>query len=182
MRKIVKLCGMASIVILLCTCIFGCLSPGPGTTPRSMEASDGQVTIIINRLERSDTIPADVAEELDDIPAPESGNDFILAYITIARIESVHVVDPLGFENREPVLFDSKNHEYEPLTGSIKGVRFTDPQDITSPYEVVEGATGFLMFEIPKAEKPSKINYIYSFKLSWQESAKMGQMDLVLGP
>lgn len=183
MMKTVKLCWVVSIVILLCMFISGCLSNGPNHTAGSMEASDGQVTVKVNKLERSHRIPADVANELDNVPTLEENNDFILAYITITRIEGVHMVDPLGFENKEPILVDSRNNEYELVAASIKGIELVDPQDFeNSPYEVVEGATGFLIFKIPKVEEASKINYIYSFKVTWEENLRIGQMDLILRP
>ena len=158
------------------------VSPTSHTTPEQIEAFDSQVTIVLDRLERTDTVPSDIAEELDNIPTPVAGSEFVCIYFTIARIENIHMVDPLGYEEEGAVLFDAQGHEYKPKWAKVTGIRLVDPSDLTGPCEVVEGATGFVVFEAPKAEKPSKLEFVYSFKVTWEEeSAKRGQIDLMLG-
>ena len=147
-----------------------------------VEAFDSQVTIVLDRLQRADNLPSDITEELDDIPTPVAGSEFVCIYITIARIENIHMVNPLGYEEEEAVLFDAQGHEYKPKWAKVTGIRLVDPSDFAnSPYEVVEGATGFLVFEVPKDEKLSKLEFVYSFKVTWEkESAKRSQIDLML--
>lgn len=209
MKKAITVCVVAIVAISLCGWLSGCRQelvsesgpspaeettpgaapapepatiPEPEAAPEQIQASDGQVTIVLDKIERAEAIPSDIAEELHSIPTPDTGNDFVCVYITIARIENVHVVNPLGFEDERSILLDPQNNEYEFVSAFVKGISYLDPHDIRGPCEAVEGATGFLVFEVPKHEKPLKISYIYSFKASWQEeTAKRGQIDLILG-
>ena len=144
--------------------------PKPATTPepKKIKASDGQVTIVLDKVERADTIPADIVKEMSrgrpgyKAPQPAGGSNFFCVYLTIVQIENVHMVGPLGYEDERPVLFDAQDHEYKPAWWQVKGIKFLDPHDIRGPCEAVEGATGFLIFEIPKDEKPVKIKFVYA--------------------
>jgi len=91
------------------------------------------------------------------------------------------MVGPLGYEEEKTVLLDAEDHEYDPAPAMIRGIKYTDPTDIRSPYEAVEGADGFFVFEVPINEELSKLVFIYSFKETWEEeSAKRGRVDIIL--
>ena len=158
-------------------------TPTPTPTPKQVEASDGRVTIILDKVERADVLPPDIVEALSagKSPTPIEGCDFVCVYLTIARIENVHMVNPLGYGDERPALLDAEGHQYKLEDGQVRGIKYLDPHDIRSPCEAVEGATGFLVFEVPKHERPAKLSFVYSFKETWEEeSAKRGQIDIIL--
>jgi parallel beta-helix repeat protein len=143
----------------------------------------------LDKIERADVMPPDIAEELSagypprKIPTPTGGCNFVCFYLTIAQIENVHLVNPLGYRDERTVLLDVQGHEYESVSAAVRGIRFLDPHDITGPKEVVEGATGFLVFEVPKHCIPARLSFVYSFKETWEEKyAKRGQIDIYLSP
>ena len=192
-----KIAGLIAIVAIVAVLIFsGCIERGEATpytltTPASkrIEASDGQVTIILDKIERADVMPPDIAEELSagypprKIPTPTGGCNFVCIYLTIAQIENVHLVNPLGYGDERTVLLDVQGHEYEYIGALVRELRLLYPGNITGPTEVVEGATGFLVFEGPKHCIPVRLSFVYSFKETWEEkSAKMGQIDVYLPP
>ncbi len=163
--------------------------PEPAPESEETEASDSVVTIVLDRLERADTMCPDVVEALSSTsrpyepPAPDTGSDYVCVYLTITRIEDVHMVDGLGHGDEETVLVDGRGQEYEPVAGQLQGIRFMDTSDIRSPIEVVEGATVFWVFEVPKDETPSELKFVYSFKEDWgdeEETEKRAQLDLLL--
>jgi len=156
-------------------------------TPGPNETSDGRVTIILDKVQRGDVLPPDIVESLStgrpsyEAPPPDAGCDFVCIYLTISRIEGVLMVDPLGYGEEGSVLLDAQGGEYEPATFSVQGIEFKDLTHLTGDYEVVEGATAFLVFEVPVQEEPSELALVYSFQETWEdESAKRGQIDIVL--
>jgi len=156
-------------------------------TPEQIGGSDGRVTITLDKIERGDIVPPDIVEALSvgrpsyEPPVPAEGCDFVCIYVTIAHIENVHMVNPLGYGDERPVLLDAKSHGYEPVCAVVQGIKYLDLHDIRGPSEAVEGATGFLVFEVPKHERQAKLSFLYSFKETWEEEvAKRGQIDLIL--
>jgi len=84
-----------------------------------------------------------------------------------------------GRGQEQSSLYDAKGHSYKLSTWHVKGVKILDPHDFTSPKEFIEGAKGYLIFEIPKHEKPAKLTFVYYFKESWEDkSTKRGQIDI----
>lgn len=162
-------------------------APVPTPEPEQIEASDGRVTIVLDKLERADTMPPDIVEALSSgitpykAPTPAEGYDFVCIHLTITRIENVHMVNGLGHGDEETVLLDARAHECRRITAQVRGIKFLDPHDIRGPIEVAEGATAFWVFEVPKDEKPSKLKFVYSFKENWEEETeKRGQLDIIL--
>jgi len=156
-------------------------------TPGPNETSDGRVTVALDKVQRGDVLPPDIVESLTtgrpsyEAPSPDAGCDFVCIYLTISRIEGVLMVDPLGYGEEGSVLLDAQGGEYEPATFSVQGIEFKDPTSLTSDYEVVEGATAFMVFEVPVQEELSELALVYSFQETWEdESAKRGQIDIVL--
>jgi tetratricopeptide (TPR) repeat protein len=164
---------------------------GDSSTPREpepTEASDNRVTIVLDKLYRADTIPPDIVQALStsqrpyEAPTQAEECDYVFIHVTITRIENVHMIDGLGHEGEETALLSARAHEYPLIAGQLQGMRLVDPDDFaTSPVEVTEGATAFWVFEVPKDEKPSKLEFVYSFQKDWEEeTAKRGQLDMVL--
>jgi hypothetical protein len=138
-------------------------------------------------VERVDAIPPDIVEALSSgttpykAPTPAKGYDFLCVYLTITRIENVHMVDPLGYGDEEAALSDAEGNEYERITAQVRGITPLDPHDIRGGFEVVEGATAFWVFEVPKDEKPSKFEFVYAFKETIEEETeKRGQIDIII--
>lgn len=214
MKTAITVCVVAIVAISLCGWLSGCRQelvsesgpgpaeetapsaapapepatiPEPEAAPEQIQASDGQVTIVLDKIERTEAMPADIVEEKEvhlpryKIPTPAEGCDFVCVYLTIARIENVHVVDPLGYEDEGAHLLDAQNHEYSKIISSVQ-IIFLDIHDPEGGIEALEGSTGYLVFEVPKHEKPSKLRFVYSFKETLEEeTAKRGQIDLILG-
>lgn len=172
-------------IVIFSGCILGEATPSTlTTTPKQIEASDGQVTIILDRLERSEVMPPDIVEMLPvgypPRKVPTGGCDVVCIYLTISRIENIHLVQ-LGYEDEKPVLLDVQGREYKPVNVLMLGMRFLDPKNVDSPYEFVEGATVSLVFEVPKYKKPAKFSFVYSFKETLEEkSAQRSQIDIIL--
>ena len=177
--------------VLLLAVVAGCggpsASPEPPPSPEQTEASDGQVTIVLDKVERVDSIPPDIVEELSSAGYPQyearvatEGCDFICIRLTIAYIEDVHVIDALGYRNEESTLHGAEGHRYEVVCGVISPVMLRDPKHPVTGAEYMEGAKGILVFEVPRDEGPAKFTFIYSFKETWEEeSAKRGQIDVI---
>jgi len=155
--------------------------PTPAPTPKKTEASDIRITFVLDKLERVDSIPADLIPPLYKESAPAEGCDIVCIYLTITRIENVYVVDPLRYEDEQSFLLDAKGHEYEYASYQLRGATLKDAGDVNSPLKVNEGATVVLVFELPVHEKPAKLSIVYSFNEIWEkQSAKRGQIDISL--
>ena len=153
-------------------------------TPTQIEASDGQVTIILEELARANTLPTNILETMletnSQFKAPQltEGSEYVCVYLTINSIENIHLTNALGYEDEKTVLLDAESNKYKLLFGHMDGVRFSDPEDIAGTMEFVEGAAGFLVFEVPKVKEITEIQFVYSFKETWEEeSTKRGQID-----
>jgi len=61
-------------------------------------------------------------------------------------------------------------------------VRFKDTHDIRSPAELIEGAEGVLVFEIPEGREPASLDLIYTYQVSWDEDfpEQRGEMTVTL--
>ena len=174
--------GLVAIVAIV---IFsGCIERGEATpstlttpTPKQIEASDGQVTIILDKIERADVMPLDIVEArrvaYRKVPTPIEGCDFVCVYLTIARIENVHLVPPVDY-----VLVDAEGHEYEPIDYVVQ-TRIINPENLAeASFEFAEGEN-FIIFEVPNHEKPAKLSFVYSFKETLEEnSAKKSQIEI----
>ena len=161
------------------------VTPTPEPTPTPVVWSDGRIRIMLDKVERTNVLPPDITETPSQLPArqvrtPADGHDYVCVYLTIARIENVHVVG-LGHGDEESTLRSDEGHEYQAALWNVRGVEFLDPQHLTGAYELVEGATVILVFETPKHEKPANLTFVYSFKETREEiSPKRGQVDISL--
>lgn len=162
------------------------VTPTPEPTPTPAVWSDGRIGIILDKVERANVLPPDITETPSQLPArqvdtPTEGHDYVCVYLTIARIENVHMDGRLGHGNEQPTLRDAEGHRYEVAFWQVSGLEFLDPQHLGASSEVVEGGTVILVFEIPKHEKPANLTFVYSFKETREElSPKRGQVDISL--
>ena len=78
----------------------------------------------------------------------------------------------LGGNDREmSILSDTQGQRYELSGYRLKGLLISDPHNFRSPKDFMEGAKGYLIFEIPKTEKPDKLIFVYYVKKSLEEKA-----------
>ncbi|MFC1924032.1 hypothetical protein ACFLXA_01525 [Chloroflexota bacterium] len=142
--------------------------------------SDGTINIGLDKIERTDVTPSEFVGA--GFPSYTSdGYDYLCIYITITHIENVHLTDPIGYEDDVSALSTSEYNDYECKLSQWTGLQYTDPHDITSPYELVDGGTGILIFEIMENEVPVTLTYVYSFKVTWDDtSPSQGQVEINL--
>jgi hypothetical protein len=152
----------------------------------NIEASDTNVTIVIDKIERASVMPADIVEDLSTTthyqpPAPAAGHDFFCVYLTVTRIENVHMIDAFGYGEEETALLSAAGQAYKSIATNLKGIAFTDPHDITSPSEITEGATAFWVFEVPENEDPARFELIYTYKTDIEEETEnRGEINIIL--
>jgi hypothetical protein len=168
---------------------YGTLSPPPAAptpTPTPAVWSDGRIEIILDQVERTQVLPPDVVEIIytsppEELPTPAEGHDYVCVYLTIAHIENVHVVDALGHGDERATLRDAEGLSYELALGGVRGIEFLDPHHFTGGYEVVEGATDILVFELPVDKRPASLTFVYSFKETLEQATpERGQVDIGL--
>jgi len=160
--------------------------PPPAPEPEQIKASDDSVTIVLDKIERADVMPDDIVEALSvgrtyQSPAPSAGCDFFCIYLTITRIENIHMIDAFGYGEEETALFNAAPQKYERIAANLKGITFLDPQNLTGSYEIVEGATAFWVFEVPKDEDPLRFEFVYTFKVTIEEETERGgKIDIII--
>ena len=180
---------VATLVIGICL-LSACGGTSPVSDPESdsdqIEASDTNVTIVIDEIERASVMPADIVEDLSTTtryqpPVLATGCDFLCIYLTVTCIENIHMIDAFGYGDEETALFNAAAQKYERITASLTGMTFVDPQDITSPFEITEGATAFWVFEVPEDEDPARFELIYTYKTDIEEETEnRGEIDIIL--
>lgn len=148
---------------------------------------DGRIGITLDKVKRANVLPPDIVEERSSSSprksrTPTEGHDYVCVYLTIARIENVHLVNPVGFGEEKSILLDAESHKYELVDCLVEPVILIDPEHFaTSDFEVEQGATGIIVFEVPKHEKPVELRLVYSFKATWEEKTeKKGQINISL--
>lgn len=160
--------------------------PTPTPEPEQIQVSDDSVTIILDKIVRGGTMPDDIIEALSigrpyDQPTPAAGCDFFCIYLTITRIDNIHMIDAFGYGDEETALFSAAAQKYKRIAANLQGITFTDPHDITSSYEVAEDATAFWVFEVPKDETPLRFEFIYTYKIDIEEETEnRGQIDIII--
>lgn len=154
--------------------------------PEPVQASDDSVTIILDKIERVGVMPDDIIEALSvgrqyDPPTPAAGCDFFCIYLTITRIDNIHIISVFGYDDEETALFSAATQKYKRIVANLQGVIYHDPHNITSSYEVAEDATAFWVYEVPKDENPLRFEFIYSFKIDIEdETENRGQIDIII--
>ena len=181
---------LVAMLVIGISLLSACGGASPVSDPESdsdqIEASDANVTIVIDEIERAGVMPADIVEDLSTTtryqpPAPAADCDFFCIYLTVTRIENVHMIDAFGYGGEETALLNAAAQKYERITASLTGMTFVDPQDITSPCEIIEGAIAFWVFEVPEDEDPTRFELIYTYKTDIEEETEYrGEIDIIL--
>lgn len=137
---------------------------------------DGRLGISVSEIEFTKTLP-------DEYKLPNAGDrdTYVSIHIAVTRIVGTHITNLVGFEKEKSILHDDKGQNYTLVYGTFKGIRFSDPTNITSSYEFIKGAEGVLVFEIPEDRKPESLQLIYTFQDSMDDGAakNQGQMTIL---
>lgn len=146
---------------------------------------DTIISITVITVERAPTLSDSIIKEFNissnQLPAPEEGYEFVWIQIAITQIKNVHLVSFGGRGDELSSLSDTDGHNYKLHSWQAKGLNFSDPNDMTSPIEFVEGARCFLLFEVPKNHESAHINFVYYYKDKLTDnSKKAGEIDIEL--
>lgn len=136
---------------------------------------DGRLGISVSKIELTKNLP-------DDYDLPDAGdiNTYVSIRLTVTRIVGTHITNLVGFEREKPMLYDDEWQNYTLVYGTFKGIRFSDPSNITSSYEFIKGAEGVLIFEIPEDRKPESLQLIYTYQDNMDDAVKnKGQMTII---
>jgi len=129
------------------------------------EVFDGRIGVVVDKVERSDKYPAELA--WDRYPAREEGYDCCTIYLTITRVAVGHVFLFASDMALSILLVDTIGQTFSLKCGSfIANLR--DVHDIRQS-EFVEGSTAILLFEIPLQSIPSILQLPYFFGASWDD-------------
>ena len=129
------------------------------------EEFDGRVGISVTKVD----IPGDLPEE-NGLPDAEAGFTYVSIYLTVTKIEGVHLLNIPFYEKEEPYLLDDEGQSYPPKFSKIVGVKFKDLKDLRSDYEIIEGAQLYLVFGIIEGRIPVKLNLLYGYQYTWDDS------------
>jgi hypothetical protein len=145
------------------------------------KVEDNSISIVLNKIERMDVLSPDKVAELNIKPS-KTEHDYIVIHLTISRVNNNHVVDCGGYKKERSTLIDSEGHTYEYLAGRFNGVELKDPNSFaTTDFEFKAGASGFLIFEVPKKFKPVNLNFIYTYVESFEKKSQMKKrLDITL--
>lgn len=159
------------------------------TTTRACSTlwKDDRISIMLDKIERTDTIPP--AERLlpgatppvcQPPPPLSEGCDYVILYFTIPRIERVHITNI--FE--ETVLTDDEGGKGKLICGSFYPVILTNPNNLAETnVELAVGAKGFVVYELATQAKPATFELVYSYVESWEQKNKEhGRIDMQLCP
>lgn len=149
------------------------LPPTPTNEPDDL--FDGRLGISVSKIELTKNLPSEY-----DLPNAGDNNIYVSIHLKVTRIVGVHVTNLFGYEKEKSTLYDDGGQSHSVVHGTFRGVRFSDPSNITSSYEFVEGAEGVLIFEIPEDRKPDKLQVIYTYQDSMSDNAikSQGQMTI----
>lgn len=139
---------------------------------------DGRLGISVSEIEFTKTLP-------DEYKLPNAGDrdTYVSIHIAVTRIVGTHITNLVGFEKEKSILHDDKGQNYTLVYGTFKGIRFSDPTNITSSYEFIKGAEGVLVFEIPEDQKPATLDLIYTYQESLDDDSakKRGEITITFG-
>jgi len=142
--------------------------------------SDGRIGIILDEVQRLDAMPPEFGDspfpiasydpsdenrcfvELGGGPPPREGYDYVALYLTVAQIKVEYTGYFLGAN--PSILIDAEGEEYQEKAFRLRGVNFRDLTHLTRSYELIEGTTMVLIFELPEQAKPKTLSFIYPFE------------------
>lgn len=146
---------------------------------------DSRISITVTKVERAPNLSDSIIKEFNisskQLPVTEEGYDFVWIHITITQIKNVHLVSFGGRGDELSSLSDTDDHNYKLHSWQAKGLKFSDPHDMTSPVEYIEGAKCFLLFEVPQINESAHIKFVYYYKNKLTDnSKKVGAIDIQL--
>ncbi len=146
---------------------------------------DEKIKITLDKIEIADDYPADIRKIVlrsdKKLPKPKRGYKYAFFLITMNEVKNVHVVSLGGRSQKDSILSCTAGNSYKLSMWTARGIRFSDPTNISSPSELVEGAKILLVFTIPKEEKPDKLSFVYYFKNQLKDGAmKKGKIEIQL--
>jgi hypothetical protein len=155
--------------------------------------SDGIISIELNDVQRTDHYPSEIGD-IVKLPRIRSGNDLIVIYLTILKIEKGHIpyyeggLIPVGVasftyvptttgssvfsvgpsQSQITTLLDSTGKQYYGFA-YIEG--FVQGNGTSGNSEYIEGTKFIYTFECPREINPLKLVFMYPFKQSLSQSS-----------
>jgi hypothetical protein len=149
---------------------------------REQIVQSDNISIRCDKVEKTESYPKDIIEKYFSWPSsakppvPSQGNTFIFIYLTITRIENIHLVGTGGRNDKTSLLFDEQGRKHKRTDEFTVGIKYKDNKDITSPYELVEGSKITLVFQASKDTKPTDLKFVYYFKKKWEDPKKQAEI------
>lgn len=154
-------------------------TPSPTPTPTPKVWSDGMVSIVVDKVEKTTVVPPEILRSYplgQNKPknAPSEGNEFVCIYLTITQIKDIHVLNASGgglFDNSGRTVGDSITYSFP-----------AQINDIIHPElnELREG-TAIIVYEVPEHQELASLRIVYAYKRTWEEPAfSEGQLDINL--
>jgi hypothetical protein len=164
------------------------VTASPTTTAPGNVFSDGILGIALDRVERHATFPSEfdkaVKESYSTLSATRAtgsgsssllggpnealkpGLEFVYVYLDISYIREAHAGYLMigGSKDRERILsklIDSNGGEYKEWSFQAYDVTFADKTSFTDSYELVQGTSMVLVFQIPGSSEPAKLQFKY---------------------
>jgi hypothetical protein len=150
----------------------------PTSTNEPDDLFDGRLGISVSNIEFKKSLPSEY-----DLPNAGDNNIYVSIQLKVTRIVGVHITNLFGYEKEKSTLYDDGGQSHSVVYGTFRGVRYSDPSNIRSSYEFVEGAEGVLVFEIPEDRKPATLDLIYTYQESLDDNSakKRGEMTITFG-
>jgi hypothetical protein len=136
---------------------------------------DGRLGISVPNIEFKKSLPSEY-----DLPNAGDNNIYVSIHLKVTRIVGVHITNLFGYEKEKSTLYDDGGQSHSVVHGTFRGVRFSDPSNIRSSYEFIEGAEGVLIFEIPEDRKPKNLQMIYTYQDSMDDDATKNQGQMTI--
>ena len=137
---------------------------------------DGRIGLSLDAVEETRTLPAEY-----EIADASEGHAYFVIYLSVTRVEGVHLVDAMGYERERPVVHGADGQSYEIAFIQFKGIKFADLTNLTGSAEFVPGAEGILAFEIPEGTEITELVFVYAYKESLGDKSPIrSEMVIVL--
>ena len=191
-KKVLNAISLA-LFILFTSGVVNLLSREINQTQEDIIYEDERIIIIMDSIERTNDFPdirkPDAVYLVDELqryfsplqrnPSPEDGYDYFIVHFTIDKIRDIHVVGFGGRDDEKSILHCDKGMRHNLIAWHAQGVEYLNPKDISSPFKLVEGAKGIMIYEIPNQEYPTELSFVYYFKETWDdEYSQKGEVNI----
>jgi hypothetical protein len=136
---------------------------------------DGRLGISVSKIELTKNLPSEY-----DLPNADNNNIYVTIHLKVTRVVGVHITNLFGYEKERSKLHDTGGQSYALVHGTFRGVRFSDPSNITSSYEFVKGAEGVLVYKIPEDREPASLHLIYTYQESLDDNSPKNQGQMTI--